>query len=540
MTTLSDVTQEQYDSAEATLIALIRAAYPTLDLRRGTVLRDMLVRPAAAVFAYNSDNLQELQTRMSLINLENSTTPVDPSWVDAILANFMVTRNTGSQASGPLKIVVDGARDYNLASGMQFETVDGMLFATTASYTVRLNANTAAGEIPLQALENGAYYFVVNVTAQAVGTQYSVAAGTAMTPTVALYGFVSAEAYSDFSGGANAETIQEAINRLPAAISYRALESRTSIEAKLRTDFTNIQAISVQGYGDAAQLRDKHNPMGFAVGSRVDLYIRSFLAPSTVVLTKTGTLIGPNTFQFTINRSEAPGFYLIKSISEVDAAVSPGSISGSVPVLGSYAFTEVREADGITGTFHDIDPANGMIETAYSVYQKSTVIVTGVPVVATTHDFKVEVYVEPQLTALQSYVDNTNLRNLEGDYIVRCPLMCMTELSAKIYYSAKNPIDIDKMKQDVYNYINSRHFVGKLTRSELACILRDDGATWVDLSTEGTILRGRIRDAAGTIIALSGDTLDVGTVEDATKLLTTDTVVFATELANINITATPE
>jgi len=538
MTTLNEVTQAQFDTAEATLISLVRAAYPSLDLRRGTVLRDMLIRPAAAVFAWNSDQLVELQTRMSLINLEASPTPVPAEWANAILANFGVTLNPGAAATGLAKIMVTGARTYNLAIGFQLATLSGLVYQTTQANTVKVGADTSTGEIELTPVGDGNYYFILPVTAVATGTQYVIAQGTALDSVTTLYGFVSAEAYVDFSGGTSAETLEEALVRLPAAVSYRALESRTSLDAKLRNAFPVIRALGVQGYGDAAQLRDKHNPMGFAIGSRVDVYARTFMTPSTVVLIKTATRIGANTFQFTIGRTEAPGYYIIKSISETDSSVSPGSTG--VPAVGSYAFTEVREADGLQTTFHDIDSANGMIETAYSIYQKSTVIVTGVPIVANTHDFKVEVYVAPSLTDLQSYVDDINIRNLEADYLMRCPLICLVEVTAPVYYKAEAPIDVAKMRTDVYNYINSRNFVGRLTRSELAAILRDDGAAWVDLAPNGVILNGIIRDAAGTIIRLTGDALDIQTVYDAQKLVTADTVVFAAELASINIVAIPE
>jgi len=537
MPTLNDVTQAQFDAAEAVVISLVRAAYPSLDLRRGTVLRDMLIRPNAAIYANNADMLAELQTRMSLVNLAASPTPVPAEWANAILANFGVTLNAGTAATGLAKVVVNGARTYNLSIGFQLTTLSGLLYATTQNYTVKVEADTSTGEIELVPVGDGNYYFILPVTAIATGSQYVITQGTALDDVTTLYSFVAAEAYIDFSGGTSAETLDEALVRLPAAVSYRALESRTSIYTKLHNAFPVIQALGIQGYGDPAQLRDKHNPMGFAVGSRVDIYARTFTMPATVVLTKTATQIGANTFQFTIGRTEAPGYYIIKSITETDSSVSPGS--SAVPI-GSYTFTEVREADGLQNTFHDIDPANGMIETAYSIYQKSTVIVTGVPVVATTHSFKVTVYVAPSLTEVQNYVDNADIRNLEGDYVMRCPLMCLVELTAPVHYKAKTPIDVEKMRTDVYNYINARNFVGRLTRSELASILRDDGAAWVDLAPNGMILNGTIRDAAGAILHLTGDALDIETVYDPQKLVTADTVVFATELSNINIVAIPE
>lgn len=543
MATLNEVTQAEFDTAESTLISLVRAAYPSLDLRRGTVLRDILLRPAAAIYAMNSDNWDEIQSMLSLIALEENADTVDPSAVDAILSNFLVERNAGAKAAGQVLIRVDSARTYSLASGFRFATLDGLIFVTTRSYTAKVDADTASGEIELHLSDDGTYYyFIVNVVADAEGAQYNIEQGTALDTVSALFGFVSAEAYASFASGLDEESIQEVIERLPSAISYRALESRAAIDSKLRNEFEDstiqIEQLSVQGYGDSAQLRDKHNPMGFAVGSRVDVYARTFTTPNVVTLQKTGTLIAPNTYQLTIARTDAPGFYAIKSITEMDAVVSAGNIG--IPAIGSYAFLDVRAADGLQGTFHDIDSDNSVIETAFSVYQKSTVTVQGVPYTTPTRTFKVQVYTAPGLSDIQDFVDDTDTRNLEADYIIRCPLICLVSVDAKIYYDLRYPVDTDQLKIDLHNYINGRSFVRRLTRSELANILLVGGVTRVDLGCAGMTLQGVIRDAAGTVHTLQGDVLDIGQITDHTKLLTQNTTVFAIELSNITLEAVGE
>ena len=62
---LGDITQDQYDSAESIVIELLRTEYPSLDLRRGTVIRDLLVRPAAQMVARDNELLEELQQKQT-------------------------------------------------------------------------------------------------------------------------------------------------------------------------------------------------------------------------------------------------------------------------------------------------------------------------------------------------------------------------------------------------------------------------------------------------------------------------------------------
>ena len=49
--TLSDITQEDFDTAVQTVISGIKAYNRKLDTRSGTVLRDLLVDPSASIDA---------------------------------------------------------------------------------------------------------------------------------------------------------------------------------------------------------------------------------------------------------------------------------------------------------------------------------------------------------------------------------------------------------------------------------------------------------------------------------------------------------
>ena len=534
---LSNVTQAQYDAAEQTLIDAVRAAYPSLDLRRGTVIRDLLIRPAAAKDGVNTANQTILANKMSLVTLQQDSTATNDDY-NAILANLGTSLGTGTLASGQALITVSDAREYDIGANFIFTDLTGRQYQTIQAYTVVLGATGT--DLPLYSNTDGTYYFILPLVAVEVGTSGNIAQGTALTPTGTLFAFISADAYANFSGGQDAETITAALQRLPASISYRALESATSIDAKLREAFAGstvaIQTMSVAGYGHPAQLRDKHNPMGFAVGSRVDVYARTYTSPRVITLKKTGKQIGPTSYQFTIDASDAPGFSLIRSVSEVEAVITPTLAFGTLVVVGSYPFTEVRSAvANVFNAGHDVDSANSMVETAYSTYQQATVIVTNVAGGTSTHDFKVELYAPNGIADLQAYVDDASVRNVEADYVIRSPLMCMVELKATVYCSKLNPVTADTFKSVLVDYINARSFVKQLTRSELVNILLSSGAQRVDLSSTGMQMFGAVRDAAGVIHFMSGDSLSIEDVSAPTALLTYQTCVFATEASQLQI-----
>jgi len=536
--TLSDVDQDAFDAAETLLITLLREENPTLDARKGTVLRDLLIRQTAIVVAADNDRYDQLQARMSLNALREDPTAAEPDDVNDILSNFLVSRNPGELSTGSIQIKVSGVTGVTLAAGTRFSTLGGLQFALSELVSARIAPDLNAGEVPLVASDDGTYYYFI-APAQSVeaGADYNINEGTVLDPSTTIYGFITAQAYTLFAGGVTDETITEAITRLPTAISHRAMESRRSIEAQLRDQFEDsditIQALSTQGYGDLTQLRDKHNPMGFAVGSRVDIYARTFVAPTTVTILKEATLVA-GSYVFTLAPADAPGFYAIRSISEPEAVISPDMDFGAVPVLGSYAFTEVRSAVGVADTFHDID-ASTPAEAYFTVYQQAVVTLTGVAPAGTTHTFKVEVYVAPGLDDIQTFVDSDQIRNLEADQLVRCPLICLVGVNVMVYYDSRFPVDAAQLEQDLAAYINTRSFVPRLMRSELASILHSGGVTRIDMTDTGFELSGTINDAEGTTHVLAGDSLDITTIEDADALIADETCVFAAEECNIHV-----
>ena len=63
--TLADISQEDFDSAAETVVSGIKAFNGRLDTRDGTVLRDLLVNPEAAIEAVTSWQIAEARKSSS-------------------------------------------------------------------------------------------------------------------------------------------------------------------------------------------------------------------------------------------------------------------------------------------------------------------------------------------------------------------------------------------------------------------------------------------------------------------------------------------
>lgn len=542
--TLADVDQEKYDDSEAIIISTTVSEKPQLDARRGTALRDLLIGPAAQFHALNSLLNDDLRKTNSLKLVAENPELADEDVVDGILSNVGVTRKPGSAATGSVIFTVSDFKDYSVPQNYLVEDSAGNQFVTESGFSV-LSADTpaTATEVELREFDSeeqaGQYFFVLPFVAAAVGAQANIEENTALTPRQLIVGVTQVTSYGSFSGGKGQETIEEVLARLPDSLSYTAIESANSISARLFADYSNVFAVSSVGFGNPSQLRDKHNALGVAVGSRVDVYVRTSYDPNIVILQKTATKVSDEVYQFTLNVEDAPGIYHVRGVSAVDSD-GANTESGELPVVGSFPFTEEPEAVNITDTFHDFDANNSVVETAYSVFQRRIVTITDVPPVTVsgtptypdTITVKVEIYSPKSLDLLQAFFDDDTVRNIEADHVVRGAIPFFVTITADVFRLVDADIDFEEMKDRLVEFVNSKNFNDVLTVSQVSAVLHE-----FEIIRVGALsLEGEIRAADGTTRSLNGDVLDVGLISDPQVLLAPDTSVFMLDRRDIFLT----
>lgn len=536
--TLDSLTQEQLDSEAQLLINMLRTKYPKLDLRRGTVLRDLLVDADSAVGAMFSAQADEQRLSSSLLELAkraNDGEEISADDVNAILSNFNMESVSGTKAKGYVRVFVNNDSDHTILEGVKFYTVDGVYFTVSADVTASMTPGS--GEVQqFQGVSN--YWFLVPVTADEVGADGNIDQGVALESDTAIANFVSAAAYKKFSGGSDLEEIDKTLDRIKSSLSIRALTTETAVESQLRDNFDKtdnpIVAVSLCGYGNEAQLRDKHNLFGVGVGGRVDIYVRNFTdLPVAQSISKTGKLNEDGTFTIDVSHEEFPGIISIYAVSDPD-----------VNAISSYAFYVKYSAD-VSNTWHDIQVSETSVrETANTVFRDATITVKEVPVTdevqeAGEKEFRVEVISLPVADKLQAYVDDGLVRNVGSDFLVRGPMIVNMSVNAVVRHPYSMVFDKEDAVTEICQYVNTSGFVGRITRSEIASILRNLGATSVDLYDENAMLYGYVYDADGIKHEMSGDALDVELVKDPKRMLTKDTAVFVLEPKNVQIKTIP-
>lgn len=549
---LEDVSQEDFDAAAETVVSGIKAFNRKLDTRSGTVLRDLLVDPDAAIQSVATAQLDEARKSTSLKAMkeaQDSGSEIDQEDVDAILSNFNIAPASGLRARGVVKVIVsDGTVGYSVAEGSTFTTAEGVGFTSDSAV---LAANFEFSNPSVKAttkLFRGAagYFFLVPVTATEAGSNGNIAVGTALIPQNTISSFVMAEAYKDFDGGADTPSIDAVIKSIPSGLSIRGFVNKTAVEGMLRDEFDGgehpIVAVSAVGYGNLAQRRDKHNVFGVGVGGRVDVYVRNFTDAYTSTKTIRGTRTGDGKYRIDVPAGTFPGACWIKSVSD------PFNTEEVEDVLSSLAFEASRTSD-TSATWHDFDRSSPA-EAFNTVWQGFRIDLDDVPANIGTddsssndgwseeRDFKVTAYCMPQAEDLQAFVDRDDVRSVSTDVVVRCPIVCSVSVNAVVKYDPKNPIDEGVAKTRIRSFINNLGFVCRLTRSDIVQILKNLGAVSVEMPNKD-MLYGELHDAYGARHVLSGDALDVQSVEDGPAMLTGGTVVFLAEERNIQIKMTP-
>ena len=141
MTDLADLSASEVQQAELTLVQMLQDLYPSMDLSRGRVFRELVIRPAAMFHILNNTQMEELRKSSSLLEISQNPSLATDDIVDNALSNLLLTRDTGAAASGQLRIIITSPVVTAIDSDMTF-TANGLQFnATRAFVGVTSSAN---------------------------------------------------------------------------------------------------------------------------------------------------------------------------------------------------------------------------------------------------------------------------------------------------------------------------------------------------------------------------------------------------------------
>ena len=440
---LSELSTTAVADAATYLSQLLKEQYPTIDTGYGTVLRQLLITPAAMFHVLNNTNLESLQKSQSLLVVSANPELASPSVIDGITSNFLISRREATNTYGRILVVVNYKILTTIPAGTQFSSANGGSFTATSFFSGVTDADSVVSSTDrlIEEIDNERYGFIIDVVAQLPG-DIQIKSGTTFSLGSPVSNVASAYAVEDFTPGLSEETNAELIDRLKYGISAKAMSDRVSITALIKSAFDRVTDVSIVGNGDPEMLRDKHNIFGIGHGGKADIYVRSSDVPLSVLLRKTATLIDKQNkiFQFSLTENEATGFYRVDAIKPV------GSINA-----GSLQITE--DIRNVNLGSADFTPFFGSAaEAVYTAYQTAVIrfIDEAVPVSnmtegSSTNDYDVYLSYIPAIGDIQSFISARQRRTPGGDYIVRAAIPCFVAATINIKYRPDKLLVTDEL-----------------------------------------------------------------------------------------------
>lgn len=233
---------------EAELLAkqILEAEFPDLDLREGTGLRDLVLRPNSFVLALCRKAMDYYFVQNTIKGV-NDSTPTE--LVDDILSNWFISRHTGTRAVINARLYFARQKNVTLTTDLYFSTNNSLLFypmQTQVIPSASMNYDSYQNE----------YYIDVDLIAAEAGTSYNLGQGSLLYFTNFDPYFLHAEINYLSNASTDAEKNSEFIKRAETAISTRNLINVPSITSRLQEEFNYLKRIESVGMGRQEMIRD--------------------------------------------------------------------------------------------------------------------------------------------------------------------------------------------------------------------------------------------------------------------------------------------
>lgn len=440
-------TNEDVKAAEAFAVQFLQSNFPTMDLRSGTGVRDLVVRPTATLIALLDLALTQYFSQNTLADATDAT---PQSVVDGILSNWFVTRKTGSTATISARLYFAQAKTVTLPSSTYFSPDNALMFYPAQTYVFTASQLT-------QDVNSGEYYIDVNLVSQSADPAFNVESGSLLYFSTFDAYFLHAEINYLVTPASAPETNTQFIERSSSAISTRNLINTPSVKSNLTTAFPTLTDIVPVGMGDPEMLRDKaqvdnpNNPgnlITFHLGGNVDIYCRTPLTSTINQYTADANgdvvIVGP--------------VYGV-SIS----SIAGGSTADTIPQGATYttSYSGYSSPGTITDPTQDV---------GFSSRQTMT-LSFGTQYANETISLKVSYF--QLISSIQTYLEDSNNRVLSGSYLARGSNIYLLDFVLTPYGSvAPSSTSVTKT---IKAYLDSLESGVPFVMSDLQASLKDSG-----------------------------------------------------------------
>ncbi|MFA6132540.1 MAG: hypothetical protein WC869_00835 [Phycisphaerae bacterium] len=224
--------------------------------------------------------------------------------MDSLAANWGKFRQSGSQATGQVRLYFETAIDYQI-NYLEFYSTDGVIYVLASPISI------SSLELLKNKRGDGTYVFDVTVVSVGIGNKYAATAGSIVGMNNPPAGIIRCENVEDFAVTAPDESNFDVVNSMYRNLGLRNLVSRQSIRAPLYEQFPGILDIYITSSADEKMIRDRITvdvggvPTQVRLGGMSDIWVNT-----------TGVVTRQVQFSYT------PSTQKFKIVSEQQAAKS--------------------------------------------------------------------------------------------------------------------------------------------------------------------------------------------------------------------------
>lgn len=430
-------TKTAFDNAEQVAIDVLSQADTNVITKAGSVVRELIIRPAAYLLSWITDNIKRDIKQYSVAYLKTSQR-TENEIADAVASNYFVTRRPGTKSQGIITLTLSSPV-LVLNAGSRF-TVGGEPVCTPVMYYITNvpNGQDTDSMVYIKAIPFGNRY-LANIPVVSVGLgSIEKPIGSAVYANFSCVTLVDAELTSPLTGGATAETDAHLMQRAEYNTAEAGIGTYYGLKKKMTKAPVIVDDISVIAGEDKPLFRSRHNSVNVNPGGYVDCHVKTCnqACVKAVTMTVTPTVDGNSyTCECQIDSGVCPGFITISSIVAGGRLVSSYTVtygSDDVTMGAQGARLSANQSAIVTFTEEGLTLTNGAVEVTLNM-----------------------VYM-PSIADIQEFMDKDTEHFIGQDIKVKAAVPMPLHLDFNVKSAdTLSEDDITGIKQAIVDYVNS-------------------------------------------------------------------------------------
>lgn len=443
MANYTEPSQTEYSSNEQVMLDIMSTAYPTLITKMGSVIRELVIRPVAYLYAWLTANMNNNRKTSNVAYLQTSQAAKNDV-ADAVASNYFVKRRQGTRSKGVVTLTIN-TELLQIPKGAMF-VIDGTpVYTEYRTMAVDSSTSGLVNDVMYAILIPYGSYYMVNIPVVAAEPgKVEISPGATVTVGFGSTNIVNVELTSAITGGSDTETDAELMERAAYNTAESGIGSYYGIKKKLNNAPVTIFDLGLIAGEDLPMYRARYNSVNINPGGFIDCYIKTQNQYAVNAIATTAVYqAATDDFLITLHDSNTAGLYGIKSIILDNSA----DTTNDDIVINNY--TVSFGTASTSGTWQG--SRLGVDQTTLITFEAEGT--SDVPAV-------VYVYYMPGISIVQSYMNTSSNKFIGQDTKIKAAVPVTVHISC-VLDCAKTLSDdvLENIKQAMADCVNA-HKVG--------------------------------------------------------------------------------